>query len=50
MAAAIIRETLGNAIKSAEILVLDPGVREKASAALKRLPSYHIGSRGELLE
>ncbi|MDR1642151.1 MAG: glycoside hydrolase family 95 protein [Clostridiales bacterium] len=50
MATAIIRETLSNALKAAEILNEDKDFRDRLNQAISRLPSYAIGSRGELLE
>ncbi|MDR2482704.1 MAG: glycoside hydrolase family 95 protein [Treponema sp.] len=50
MTTAIIKETLTCAVKCCGILGIDPGFKEEAGAALKRLPRYAVGSRGELLE
>lgn len=50
MTTAIIRETLINAIASAALLGVDEAFRLEAEAALKRMPEYKIGSRGQLLE
>ena len=50
MTTAIIKETLENAINCCHILNIDEDFKKEAIAALRRLPIYKIGSRGELLE
>jgi len=50
MTTAIIRETLSNVIYCCDVLNSEPPIKQEATKALKRLPAYQIGSRGELLE
>jgi len=50
MTAAIIRETLQNAVNCCTILNTDMEFLAEAKTALDRLPAYKIGSRGELFE
>ncbi|MCL2221467.1 MAG: glycoside hydrolase family 95 protein [Oscillospiraceae bacterium] len=50
MSTAVIKETLTNAVKCCDILGVEPQFKEEAIAALKKMPAYKIGSRGELLE
>ncbi|MCL1987548.1 MAG: glycoside hydrolase family 95 protein [Firmicutes bacterium] len=50
MTTAIIRETFTNFVQTCQILDLEDSILEKIKLALPRLPTYKIGSRGELLE
>lgn len=50
MTTAIIRQTLQNTAECCSILGVDEALRAEAEEALRRLPEYKIGSRGELLE
>lgn len=50
MTMAIIRETLSNAAACCQILETDSDFLGEVEEALGHLPSYKIGSRGELLE
>ena len=55
MTTAIIKETLSNVVQCCDVLgdsfAIDScGIKKEAISALKRLPNYQIGSRGELLE
>lgn len=50
MTMAIIQETLNNTVSCCLLLNVDQELLEEAEDALKRLPPYRIGKRGELLE
>jgi alpha-L-fucosidase 2 len=50
MTTAIVKETLKCAVKCCGILGLDPEFQVLVENALKKLPAYKIGSRGEMLE
>ncbi|MCL2421296.1 MAG: glycoside hydrolase family 95 protein [Defluviitaleaceae bacterium] len=50
MTTAIIRETLSNLVYCCNALGGYSDIKDEALAALKRLPDYQTGSRGELLE
>lgn len=50
MTMAIIQETLNNTVSCCQLLNVDQELLEEAENALKRLPPYRIGKRGELLE
>jgi alpha-L-fucosidase 2 len=47
---ALIRELLGNAIKTSELLTCDSGLRETWKKLLADIPPYQIGKHGQLQE
>jgi len=50
MTTAIIKETLTNAVHCCNILCDSSAIKEELLEALRRLPDYQIGSKGEFLE
>jgi len=50
MTVAIIKETLSNAVICCDILSIDKEFKNEAINALRQIPEYQTGSRGELLE
>jgi alpha-L-fucosidase 2 len=50
MTTAIIRETLSNAVRCCDILGIESDFQKEVRKSLEQLPTYKIGSRGELLE
>jgi alpha-L-fucosidase 2 len=50
MTEAIVAEVLGAAVFCCGLFGQEPGLRERASAALGRMPAYRIGAAGQLLE
>ena len=50
MTTAIIRETLENTLHCCEVLGLDDDIAAKAASAVKRLPGYKIGAKGQFME
>jgi alpha-L-fucosidase 2 len=47
---ALLRELFANAIEASTILDADPGLRREMEEALRRLPPYRVGRRGQLQE
>ncbi|HEX9187096.1 MAG TPA: glycoside hydrolase family 95 protein, partial [Vicinamibacteria bacterium] len=47
---ALLRELFANAIEASEVLAVDEPLRRRMEDALRRLPPYRLGGRGQLLE
>jgi len=47
---ALLRELFTNAVEASKVLGVDEGLRRRMEDALRRLPPYRVGRKGQLLE